>query len=107
LAVLEQQGIEVVDGVLASRCNAINRPFVRWLGLERPWTLAKFAMTLDGKTAAPTGESRWISGPESLRRTHELRARVDAVVVGFRTARADDPELTVRHVEGPQPLRIV
>jgi diaminohydroxyphosphoribosylaminopyrimidine deaminase/5-amino-6-(5-phosphoribosylamino)uracil reductase len=107
LSWLESHGVQVIDGVLASRCRAINRPFERWLGLDRPWTIAKWAMTLDGKTATATGESRWISGMESRRATHELRARVDAVVVGYRTAQIDDPELTVRHVDGPQPVRIV
>lgn len=104
---LEQHGVLVHDGVLAEQSLAINRPFQKALGLDRPWTIAKWAMTLDGKTAAPTGEARWISGPESRRRTHVLRARCDAVIVGFRTAQIDDPELTVRHVEGKQPIRIV
>ncbi len=104
---LTSAGVEVQDGVLARQCAAINRPFERWLQLDRPWTIAKWAMTLDGKTAAPTGEARWITGIEARRRVHELRARVDAVVVGYRTARLDDPELTVRHVPGPQPLRVL
>lgn len=107
IALLEENGVEVLDSVLASECLAINRPFQKALQLDRPWTLCKWAMTLDGKTAASTGEARWISGPESRRRTHELRARCDAVIVGFRTAQIDDPELTVRHVEGRQPVRIV
>ncbi len=107
LAMLEEAGIEVDAGVLASRCQAINQSFDRWLGLDRPWTIAKYAMTIDGKTAAPTGEARWISGKESQRRTHELRSRCDAVVIGFRTAQMDDPLLTIRHVEGDQPIRIV
>jgi diaminohydroxyphosphoribosylaminopyrimidine deaminase/5-amino-6-(5-phosphoribosylamino)uracil reductase len=104
---LEERGVEVIVGVLAERCLAINAPFQKWLGLDRPWTICKWAMTLDGKTASPTGEARWISGAESRRRTHELRARCDAVLVGFRTAQIDDPELTVRHVDGRQPVRIV
>ncbi len=107
LIALEQCGVEVQDGVLADQALLINRPFQKALSLDRPWTIAKWAMTLDGKTAAPTGEARWISGQESRRRTHELRARCDAVIVGFRTAQIDDPELTVRHVEGKQPVRIV
>ena len=107
LAVLEDAGIDVVDGVLAAECRAINKPFERWLSLDRPWTIAKYAMTLDGKTAAPTGESRWISGMAARKKVHQMRTLVDAVAIGIRTARADDPELTVRHVEGPQPLRIV
>jgi diaminohydroxyphosphoribosylaminopyrimidine deaminase/5-amino-6-(5-phosphoribosylamino)uracil reductase len=107
IALLEQAGIEVLDGVQASACAAMHGPFRKALALERPWTLCKWAMTLDGKTAAPTGEARWISGPEARRRTHELRARCCAVMVGFRTAQIDDPELTVRHVAGRQPIRIV
>jgi diaminohydroxyphosphoribosylaminopyrimidine deaminase/5-amino-6-(5-phosphoribosylamino)uracil reductase len=104
---LEAVGLEVIDGVAASECDAINEPFRKSLALDRPWTLCKWAMTLDGKTAAPTGEARWISGPEARRRTHELRARCCGVMVGFRTAQIDDPELTVRMVEGKQPVRIV
>jgi diaminohydroxyphosphoribosylaminopyrimidine deaminase/5-amino-6-(5-phosphoribosylamino)uracil reductase len=107
LAVLDAAGIEVIDGVLAARCRRILATFERGLKLDRPWTIAKYAMTLDGKTAAPTGESRWISGLESRRLVHALRTRVDAVVVGYRTALIDDPELTVRHAVGAQPLRIV
>ncbi|MCA8974305.1 MAG: bifunctional diaminohydroxyphosphoribosylaminopyrimidine deaminase/5-amino-6-(5-phosphoribosylamino)uracil reductase RibD [Planctomycetes bacterium] len=107
IEVLEQAGIEVIDGVLASQCDAQNELFREALGLDRPWVLAKWAMTLDGKTAAATGEARWISGPEARRRTHELRSRCCGVMVGFRTAQIDDPELTVRLVEGQQPIRIV
>ncbi len=107
IALLEQAGVEVLDGVLATACDASNEPFRKWLSLDRPWMLCKWAMTLDGKTAAASGEARWISGPEARRRTHELRARSCGVMVGFRTAQIDDPELTVRHVEGKQPVRIV
>lgn len=107
IAVLEQAGVEVLDGIAARACDALYQRFRRGLQLDRPWMLCKWAMTLDGKTAAPTGEARWISGPEARRRTHELRARCDGVMVGFRTAQIDDPELTVRHVEGRQPVRIV
>lgn len=107
LLALEAAGVEVIDGVLASRCLQINHPFERWLGLDRPWTIAKWAMTLDGKTAAASGEARWISGLEARKRTHELRGRCDAVLVGYRTALIDDPELTVRHVPGRQPVRVV
>jgi len=104
---LEQAGIEVVEGIAATLCDQLYAPFRRALQLDRPWMLAKWAMTLDGKTAAPTGEARWISGIEARTKTHELRARCDGVMVGFRTAQADDPELTVRLVQGPQPVRIV
>jgi diaminohydroxyphosphoribosylaminopyrimidine deaminase/5-amino-6-(5-phosphoribosylamino)uracil reductase len=104
---LEAAGVEVLDGVLASRCEPLLVPFRKALSLDRPWMLAKWAMTLDGKTAAPTGEARWISGQEARTKTHELRAHCCGVMVGFRTAQIDDPELTVRHVAGKQPVRIV
>ncbi|MBL8734207.1 MAG: bifunctional diaminohydroxyphosphoribosylaminopyrimidine deaminase/5-amino-6-(5-phosphoribosylamino)uracil reductase RibD [Planctomycetes bacterium] len=107
IAALEDAGIEVLDGVAASACDELLLPFRRALQLDRPWMLCKWAMTLDGKTAAPTGEARWISGLDARRRTHELRARCDGVMVGFRTAQIDDPELTVRLAEGRQPVRIV
>lgn len=107
IALLEEASVDVLDGVLASLCDEIYAPFRKALSLDRPWMLCKWAMTLDGKTAAPTGEARWISGPEARTKTHELRARCDGVMVGFRTAQIDDPELTVRHVEGKQPVRIV
>ena len=107
VAALEDAGVEVVTGVLESRFEEQNAAFARGLNLDRPWTISKWAMTLDGKTATHRGESRWISGEAARVRVHELRARVDAVVVGHRTAQLDDPELTVRHVEGRDPVRIV
>lgn len=107
IELLENANVEVLDGVLASRCDAITETFKKALSLDRPWMLCKWAMTLDGKTAAPTGEARWISGEPARRKTHELRARCDGVMVGFRTAQIDDPELTVRLVTGKQPVRIV
>ncbi len=74
---------------------------------SRPWVLAKWAMTLDGKTATRTGSSQWISDEHSLGYAHELRASCDALVVGIGTALADDPELTTRRFPGPTPLRVV
>ena len=106
VAAVREAGIQVVS-MLATECAQLNRPYTRWLGLSRPWTIAKWAMSLDGKTAAASGDARWISGAQSRSRVHQLRARVDAVVVGFRTAQQDDPMLDVRHVEGPNPTRIV
>ena len=106
-AELEAGGVEVVAGVLAKACAEINRPFERWLGLDRPWTIAKYAMSLDGKTATGSGDSRWISGRQSRELSHAYRASVDAVVVGYRTADRDDPELSTRHVQGKQAIRIL
>ncbi len=105
-AELEQAGIEVVDGVLQAEAEELNAPFLKLLREKRPWVIAKWAMTLDGKIATRTGESKWISGPESRAIGQELRSRVDAIVVGRRTAELDDPLLTARLPAGEQPPRI-
>ena len=74
---------------------------------ERPTVTVSYAQTLDGRLATASGDSQWISCPDSLRFAHELRASHDAVIVGAGTAFKDDPRLTVRHVPGENPLRII
>jgi diaminohydroxyphosphoribosylaminopyrimidine deaminase/5-amino-6-(5-phosphoribosylamino)uracil reductase len=82
-------------------------PYLHHRGTGRPYVVLKLASTLDGRTAAPDGSSRWITGPEARADVHRLRAESDAVLVGAGTVRADDPALTVRDAEGPDPLRVV
>lgn len=107
LAELERAGIETVCGVQEDACRLINRPFIKHITSGMPYVTYKCAMTLDGKIASVTGESRWISCEESRRFVHRMRSRCDAVMVGVDTILADDPQLTVRHVRGRNPLRII
>jgi len=104
---LRAAGIQVIEGVLEAEARELNEIFFHWIRTKRPFVSLKLAMSLDGKIATKTGDSRWITGPEARRRVHELRRRHAAVLVGVNTVIADDPELTVREVPGPQPLRIV
>jgi diaminohydroxyphosphoribosylaminopyrimidine deaminase/5-amino-6-(5-phosphoribosylamino)uracil reductase len=93
---LRAAGVAVCDGVLAEPAAELCAPYLKLVTRQRPWIIAKWAMTLDGKIATSTGESRWISSDTSRRLAHALRGRVDAVVVGGRTALVDDPLLTAR-----------
>lgn len=109
--VLRDAGIEVVvaQGEDRRACAELNSAFLSAALTGRPEVLLKLATSLDGRIATATGESRWISGPESRALVHRWRADVDAVAVGLGTALADDPRLTARDVDGPvrQPSRVV
>jgi diaminohydroxyphosphoribosylaminopyrimidine deaminase/5-amino-6-(5-phosphoribosylamino)uracil reductase len=114
LGILRDEGVEVVvaDGELAATARLLNQPFRKHARVGRPWVLFKSAMTLDGKVATRTGDSKWISGEDSRGLAHRWRAAVDAVVVGIGTALADDPQLTARPDGLPadpqsQPRRVV
>ena len=104
---LFEAGIEVTGGVMADECRWLNRGFIRNMTAGRPWITVKAAISYDGDMALSNGESRWISGPESRRRAHMMRAENDAVLVGIGTVLADNPALTVRDVDGRSPLRVV
>ena len=104
---IEEAGIEVKAGLCEAESRRLNAPYLKLLEKGRPWCIAKWAMTLDGKTATETGSSRWISNEESRAVVHALRGRVDAILVGSRTARLDDPLLTVRPPGPRTPLRVV
>lgn len=107
LAALKLAGIETSCGVLEDDCRAINLPFIKHITTGIPYVTYKCAMTLDGNIATVTGESRWISCEESRKYVHRMRARMDAVMVGVDTIIADNPQLTVRHVRGKNPLRVI
>jgi len=93
---LRNNGIEVTLGCLEADARELNAPYLTRLEKQRPWIIAKWAMTLDGKIATRTGSSQWISSEASRQVVHRLRARSDAIMIGSRTATADNPLLTVR-----------
>ena len=107
LARLRDHGLAVTTGVLEEACRRLNEAFVHHLTTGRPLVTLKVAQTLDGHVATATGDARWVSGPAAQRLTHQWRAHLDGILVGRGTAQADDPALTVRHVEGRQPRRFV
>jgi diaminohydroxyphosphoribosylaminopyrimidine deaminase/5-amino-6-(5-phosphoribosylamino)uracil reductase len=107
IARLREAGIEVEVGVAAHVIAEQLAPYVKHRTTGRPWVVLKLAASLDGRTAAPDGSSQWITGEAARADAHRLRAESDAVLVGAGTVRTDDPSLTVRHVEGPDPLRVV
>jgi diaminohydroxyphosphoribosylaminopyrimidine deaminase/5-amino-6-(5-phosphoribosylamino)uracil reductase len=96
IAELQAAGVLVEVGSLEADAVRLNAPYIKLLSSGRPWIIAKWAMTLDGRMATRSGDSRWISGEQSRAIVHQLRGRVDAIVVGSGTARIDDPLLTAR-----------
>ena len=108
LKVLRRAGIRVESGLLADEATAMNEVFHKWVTTGMPFVIAKVAMSLDGKIATRTGDSKWITSEAARREAHRLRAGVDAVMVGANTVIRDNPQLTVRHgVRGKQPWRVV
>jgi diaminohydroxyphosphoribosylaminopyrimidine deaminase/5-amino-6-(5-phosphoribosylamino)uracil reductase len=106
---LAAAGIDVTTGVLAAQAASINPGFIRRMQAGRPFVRCKLAMSLDGRTAMASGESRWITGAAARRDVHRLRARASAILSGIDTVLADDPSLNVR-LDGEavlQPLRVV
>lgn len=106
-AILRDHGIEVVSGVLEAEARHLNRIFIKYIVTRKPWVVLKSAMTLDGRIAARTGDSKWVSGEESRRFVHELRGRYMGIAVGIGTAMADDPMLNCRLEGLRQPVRII
>jgi diaminohydroxyphosphoribosylaminopyrimidine deaminase/5-amino-6-(5-phosphoribosylamino)uracil reductase len=110
-AILRAAGVEVEvedeDGAIAAEARRLNGPYLKRLATGLPYVTAKWAMTLDGKTATGTGDSRWISGPRSRALVHEVRGRMDAILAGIGTALADDPSLTARPPGSRTPARVI
>ncbi len=111
LAELRAAGIEVESGVLQGQAEQLNPGFISRMSRGRPWVRCKLAMSLDGRTAMATGESKWITSEQARADVHRLRARSSAILTGIGTVVADDPSLTVRLSalgDSPrQPLRVV
>lgn len=111
--ILSAAGIEVISGICEEEARYTNRFFFHYQENTTPYVIAKFASSLDGRTATHTGDSQWITGTEARQRGHFARQEVDAIIVGAQTAIADQPQLTVRnpaahiHGEPAHPLRIV
>src|SRR5437764_12544149 len=93
---LRQAGLAVEVGPCEAEARRLNAPYLKLLARGRPYVHAKWAMTLDGKIATRSGDSKWISNRASRQVVHDLRGRVDGIVVGAGTALADDPQLTAR-----------
>ncbi|MFC4992251.1 bifunctional diaminohydroxyphosphoribosylaminopyrimidine deaminase/5-amino-6-(5-phosphoribosylamino)uracil reductase RibD [Rubritalea tangerina] len=110
-SILKQAGIAVVSGVLKEACERVLRPFAKRITTGVPWVIAKTAMSLDGRITRPPSEGQWLTNPDSRAIVHQLRASVDAILVGGKTVRRDNPRLTLRgeaaSVEKPQPWRVV
>jgi diaminohydroxyphosphoribosylaminopyrimidine deaminase / 5-amino-6-(5-phosphoribosylamino)uracil reductase len=104
---LREAGIEVTVGVLGRECRKLNEVFFHYIQKRRPFVVLKAAMSLDGKIAAPSGESKWITEEPARRDVQLLRNRYSAIMVGVGTVIQDDPELTCRLEEGRNPRRII
>lgn len=112
VAALQAAGIDVSVGMLQEECQQLNRYFFHAMQHNKPYVIAKWAMSIDGKIASKTHDAKWISNAQSRLAVHELRHQVDAILVGAGTVIADDPKLTVRKTDTEieateQPLRII
>ena len=104
---LKDSGLEVIRGVLKEECEEINREFSFRVKHGRPWGILKWAMSLDGRIGLPNGSSKWITNSHSRDSVHQIRSKCDAVIVGGRTVRVDNPLLTSRGKSDFEPLRVV
>lgn len=104
---LKDFGIEVVVGVLEEECKRVAEVFMKYIITKEPFVVLKTAMTLDGKIATESGESKWITCEESRKEVHKLRNELSAIMVGVNTVIKDNPELTCRIEGGRNPIRVI
>lgn len=107
IGILREHGIEVTENVLREECDEINYVFLHYIRTGLPYVVMKYAMTMDGKTAARTGEARWITGETARKNVHSDRNRYYGIMIGIGTLLADDPLLTCRLPGGKNPVRII
>lgn len=107
IEILKNAGIEVITGVMEEECKAINPIFFKYIEQHMPYVVLKSAMTLDGKIAAYTGDSKWVTGEEARHIVHIMRHRLKGIMVGINTVLADDPLLTCRIEGGIDPIKII
>lgn len=107
IEILEKAGVEVRKNVLEEDGKKLNEVFFKWIVSKKTFVAAKYAMTIDGKIATFSGDSKWITNEKSRKYSHYLRSIYDAILVGKNTVIKDNPSLTCRYVEGKNPIRIV
>lgn len=104
---LKKAGIEVVEGFMKEECDEINEVFFHYITKKIPYVVMKYAMTMDGKIATSTGESKWITGEKARKNVHELRHKYSGIMVGVGTVIKDNPMLNCRLDNMKNPIRII
>ena len=104
---LQDAGISIETNILADDGEKLNEAYFKYARTGKPFVILKWAQSLDGRIATRSFQSNWISNEKSRKKVHQLRKSVDAVLIGAGTVKHDNPQLTVRHVKGKQPWRIV
>lgn len=106
-AILQEAGIQVVIGILQDKCIELNKVFFHYIKTKTPYVVMKYAMTMDGKIATASGESKWITGEKARENVHKSRNQYSSIMVGVGTVIADNPSLTCRITGGRNPIRII
>lgn len=105
--ILREHGIEVETGILEKECLELNETFFHYMTENMPYIAMKYAMTMDGKIATFTGDSKWVTGEEARQHVHQLRKRYSAIMIGIGTVLMDDPMLNCRIEKGVDPVRVI